>query len=64
MGQRAGRQGGVMQYMAIFKLDKNRTDCSGCPLMDCEDNCGLQPDNQNVESWDELLSKCPLVEVE
>ena len=54
----------MKKYMALIELDENRTTCLNCPILNADDNCVLQPDNQGAESWDELLAKCPLVEVQ
>ena len=53
-----------MKYKVIIELDKERKTCLSCPFLDSNDDCKLQPDLEFNDSWDSMLSSCPLIESE
>ena len=48
-----------MKYKVVIELDENRKSCINCPLLTPDDYCALQEESDN-DSWDTLLSGCPL----
>lgn len=57
----------MAKYTFTIELDENRTSCLGCPLCNSDDYCALQDDEFNYlynDTWDAMLSNCPLRKVE
>jgi hypothetical protein len=51
-------------YYVSFELEEDRSNCFECLFLDNCDSCRLLSDEENHvygETWDGLLSKCPLV---
>lgn len=48
------------KFTVTFEMPKHH--CINCPLLDGNDDCKLQGDEIDHDSWDDLLSHCPLVD--
>ena len=49
-----------MKFKVEFEMSKHH--CMECPILDSNDCCKLQPeyDYDTENTWEELMSECPL----